>query len=235
MRIFTAVETPEEFTLRVADLLKADATHVYFDTSFLMWLTMVGNEARSQFIQWAAKLGDRTHVPLWSMHEYYRHHTMGTLRADLGNRADELMTAAKAFQKEVRKYADQPLLIGQSEAAYQDAVDNILGSLKEISDAAKRWDYDRCAVEVIAWMNSRACQLPTVFQSMASLGAEGAARYTQDVPPGFLDRRKEDAPSKGSNKYGDLLFWQEIVEHAPTVHAISVIVGSSWTLPEILR
>jgi hypothetical protein len=57
MRISTLTETPEEFTIRVADLLKADTTHIYFDTSFLMWLTMIGDEARSQFKQWAGTLG----------------------------------------------------------------------------------------------------------------------------------------------------------------------------------
>lgn len=224
MRISTLTETPEEFTIRVADLLKADATHIYFDTSFLMWLTMIGDEARSQFKQWAATLGERTHIPLWSMHEYYRHHAAGTLRADLVNGADQVMSAAKAFQKEMRKYADQRLLTGRSEAAYQDSIDNVLESIKELTDAAKGWDYDRCAAEVIDWMNLRACQMQTVFQSMASLLAKGAARYTQDVPPGFLDRRKEDGPLKGSNRYGDLLLWQEVVQHAQSVGATCVII-----------
>ncbi len=224
MRIITATETPQEFTSRAAEILKAETTHVYFDTSFLMWLTRVGEEARAQFVNWAATLGDRTHVPLWSMHEYYRHHTGGTLRADLVNRADELMAAAKAFQKEVRKFADQPLISGQSEAAYQDLVDNALEGLREISDAARGWDYDRCAAEVIDWINKRACRGRTVFDSMASLGAKGAARYTQDVPPGFLDRYKEDTPTRGSNRFGDLLFWEEVVQHAKSVQAVAVVV-----------
>lgn len=217
-------ETPEGFTSRIADLLKSDTTHVYFDTSFLMWLTTVGDEARSQFVQWADNLGERTHIPLWSMHEYYRHHTGNTLRAELVRRADDLMTAAKAFQKEVRKYSDQKLTAGQSEAAYQDLVDNALETLKELSDTAKLWPYDHCATQVIAWMNRRACQVPTVFHSMTSLSAKGTARYTQDVPPGFMDRRKEDTPTKGSNRYGDLLFWQEVVEHARVVNATTVII-----------
>lgn len=224
MRIITVTETPEEFTSRVAEVLKADTTHVYFDTSFLMWLTRMGSKARAQFVAWAATLGDRTHIPLWSMHEYYRHHTGGTLRADLVNRADELMTAAKAFQKEVRNFADQPLISGQSEAAYQDLVDNALEALREVSDAAKGWNYDRCAAEVIEWINQRACRGRTVFDSMASLGAKGAARYTQDVPPGFLDRRKEDTPTRGSNRFGDLLFWEEVIQHANSVNAAAVVV-----------
>lgn len=224
MHITTVSETPEAFTSRVFEMLKADTTHVYFDTSFLMWLTRLGDEARSQFIAWAATLGERTHIPLWSMHEFYRHHTGGTRRADLINCADELMAAAKAFQKEIRKYADQPLIIGQSEAAYQDLVDNALETLRELGDAARSWDYDRSAAMVIEWMNSRACKGRTVFDSMVSLSAKGAARYTQDMPPGFLDRRKEDTPTKGSNRFGDLLFWEEVVQHAKGVDAAAVIV-----------
>jgi hypothetical protein len=97
MKICTKPKTPAEFTTDVADLLNLSATHIYFDTSFLMWLTMIGGEARLQFIEWAKTLGERTHVPLWSMHEYYRHHTGGTLRSDLANRADSLEPDSKAY------------------------------------------------------------------------------------------------------------------------------------------
>jgi hypothetical protein len=134
------------------------------------------------------------------------------------------MGAARDFQKEARKYADQSLMIGQPEAAYQDSINNIIESIKDISDTAKNWDYNTCAVEVIKWMNLRALQEQTVFNCMDTLAANGAARYTQDVPPGFLDRRKEDTLTRGSNRYGDLLFWQEVVQHARTISATSVII-----------
>ncbi|MFN8704007.1 MAG: PIN-like domain-containing protein, partial [Rhodospirillales bacterium] len=232
MQITTLPETPEAFTIRVAEVLNLDTTHVYFDTSFLMWLTRVGEEARSQFFSWAATLENRTHIPLWSMHEFYRHHTGGTLRADLVHRVDDLLAAARAFQNEVRKYADQALFPGQSEAAYQDSVDNALETLREIGDAAKAWDYDRCASTVIEWMNTRACKERTVFDSIASLGAKGAVRYTQDIPPGFLDRRKEDTPTRGSNRFGDLLFWEEVVQHAKSVDAAAVVVVTRDRKPD---
>ncbi len=82
MHIPITSETPDEFTSRVAGLLMAATTHVYFDTSFLMWLTTVGDEARTEFFRWADTLGERTHIPLWSMHEYHRHHRGGTLRSN---------------------------------------------------------------------------------------------------------------------------------------------------------
>ena len=43
-------------------------------------------------------------------------------------------------------------------------------------------------------------------------------------PPGFLDRRKEDTPTRGSNRFGDLLFWEEVVQHAKSVKAAAVVV-----------
>ncbi|KFL46323.1 hypothetical protein IL54_1739 [Sphingobium sp. ba1] len=158
------------------------------------------------------------------MHEFHRHHRSGTLRADLVKRADGLMSAAKLFRQEVGRYADQRMQVGQSGAAFQDSVDNALELLKDLTDVARRWDYDRCAADVISWMNERACANRTVFRSLESLEARGAARYTQDVPPGFLDRIKQDSPDKGSNKYGDLLFWQEVVEDAQKKGARAVII-----------
>ena len=70
-------------------MLPLATTNVSFDISFLMWLTTIGQEARAEFAEWTSSLGDWTHVPVWSMHEYYRHHTTGTLRSDLVARAGE--------------------------------------------------------------------------------------------------------------------------------------------------
>jgi len=105
-----------------------------------MWLTTIGTMARALFVSWAGTLGQRTHVPLWSMYEYYRHHTSGTLRSRIVRRADELTAAAKAFQDEMQRYSDQPLADGRPENAYQQSVAHVVAKLRDVSDAAKAWD-----------------------------------------------------------------------------------------------
>ena len=224
MQINTIPESPDDFTTRVAGLLQAESTHVYFDTSFLMWLTTLGPASRAQFKNWAGTLGERAHVPLWSMHEYYRHHTAETLKSRMARRATELAQAAKAFQLEMSGYSDLSLLKGQSENAFQDAVRRTLEQVALITDAAREWNYQEAADDIIIWMNSRALTETSVFQSMPLLKATGSARFTQDLPPGFLDRRKKDKADKGSNRYGDLLFWMEVMEHSKSCQADDVVV-----------
>ena len=82
MHIPIKPESADDFIERVSGLLQDKRTHLYFDTSFLMWLTTIGPVSRQQFLAWAGTLGDRTHVPLWSIHEYYRHHRHETLKTE---------------------------------------------------------------------------------------------------------------------------------------------------------
>jgi hypothetical protein len=224
MRIPIKSESADDFIERVYGLLQDKRTHVYFDTSFLMWLTTIGPISRQQFFAWAGTLGDRTHVPLWSMHEYYRHHRNRTLKRRLEKGSRKLDAAAKAFISDVEPYADRPLLPGQPDGAYLEALRLAAGRLEELTSLANTWDYDASAFETLTWMNARSCSTDTVFKTMPTLTAYGSGRYTQDLPPGYEDRRKRDKVSRGSNRYGDLLFWEEVMVHAKTSKAATVVV-----------
>jgi hypothetical protein len=224
MHIPIAHKSPAEFTQDVAEALQLSETHLYIDTSFLMWLTTAGQETRQQFKTWAAEYPGRIHVPLWTKHEYYRHHASGTLRSRLNRLSDELNLALKVFKLELSRYADNVLIPGHPEGALQDAIDDVATRVREITDGAKSWNYEEAANDIIGWMNDRTMPTATPFQSMDSLGEVGAVRYSHDVPPGFLDRRKKDRPKRGSNRFGDLLFWQEVMEHAKSDTVKKVIV-----------
>jgi hypothetical protein len=224
MHIPIQPESADDFIERVSALIQDDRTHLYFDTSFLMWLTTIGPISRRQFLTWAGALGDRTHVPLWAMHEYYRHHRKQTLKRRLAKSSRKLSTAAKAFVSDIEPYADQPLLHGQPEGAYSEALLAAVGRIEELASLAKRWDYEASASEVITWMNVRSCNSDAVFVSMPTLTAYGSSRYTQDVPPGYEDRSKKDKASRGSNRYGDLLFWEEVMVHAKASRAAAVVI-----------
>jgi hypothetical protein len=227
MRIPTTPESVDGFIDRLTALMQDDATHLYFDTSFLMWLTAIGPISRAEFFAWAASLGERTHVPLWTMHEYYRHHCAGTLKDRLMRSASELDAASKAFLSKVAPYADRPLMAGQPEAAYREALRIAANRLDNLVALAKDWNYEESAVETLTWMNGRTCAGTTVFDALPGLIANGKGRYTQDVPPGFEDRRKKDRMSRGSNRYGDLLFWQEVMAHAEAGGSKAVLVVSN--------
>lgn len=186
MRIATKSATPDEYTEHVHELVKGPATHIYFDTSFLMWLTRIQPIARAEFLLWTQSFEGRMHVPLWAMHEYYRHHTSGTLKSSLSRRAHELVAAAKAFRNEAFKYSIHSSTFGPSGAAFGKAVETAVDAIKEICDAVDKWDYEGAAQDVISWMNERVCETDSVFRTIKLISSEGGgsiyARHSSRLP-----------------------------------------------------
>lgn len=63
----------------------AEGTHVYIDTTFLMWATKIGPASRIELLDWLrTDLNERAHVTTWAAHEYLRHHVAGMLITLLG-------------------------------------------------------------------------------------------------------------------------------------------------------
>lgn len=214
--IGTQCEGIEGFIGRVEPLLRSPRTVVYVDTSFAMWLLKGSKETRRQFVEWADTLQGRLHIPMWTFHEFYRHHQHKTLRAELMDAAKTLKEAAAKFADVATLIADQPLVAGRTEDALPRDLDNMKAMIGKVTSDVEGWDYEEAATEISAWLGKHLCRSKIVFDLMATLGQTGATRYTQDVPPGFLDRVKEDSKTKGSNKFGDLIFWEEILAHVPT-------------------
>lgn len=53
---------------------------------------------------------------------------------------------------------------------------------------------------------------------LTTLYKDGAERYAEKIPPGYMDTKKEGAyfieDKKYTRKYGDLILWKEIINHA---------------------
>lgn len=201
------------FIKRAAELLDDPLTSIYVDTSFLMWLTKGGADSRQQFIAWAQSAGKRVHVPVWTYHEYYRHNTRDTLRSDLSAEAKKLKDATRQYIAIAQTYADNSFKTGFSDESFARELKELDAKVKSVTDTAGQWDYPSAAKQLRDWMSERLCRSKVVFDLMDRIGQSGEARYTQDVPPGYLDRIKADSPEKGSNKFGDLIMWEEVLSH----------------------
>ncbi len=213
-----------EFIRQTAAILRDPQTAIYIDTSFMMWLTRGGDDSRQQFIDWAATFGDRVHVPLWTYHEYYRHHNHDTLRAELADERKKLVDAANRYVALARQYADDPFDRNFSAAAFHRDLDELVGKVNHVTTTAAGWNYAKAAKQVSDWMAQRLCRSKVVFDLMDRLGHLGEARYTQDLPPGYRDRIKEDTEKKGSNRFGDLILWEELLAHVGGTTTVKTVV-----------
>ncbi len=211
-------EPAEDYLTRAATAIADVGTHIYVDTSLTMWLTAIGPASRAAFIDWTSELDGRIHIPAWTIQEYYRHHRSKTLTTDIDDQCTAVAKAAADFRSQVKLIADGPLLPGEPETAFLNRMDGVQSELRSLTTAAKAWNYEESSAEVIRWMNAHALGTSGIFSRFGRLKEEGGARYAHDMPPGYEDRRK------GLNRYGDLLFWRDVVADGRRRAATRVIV-----------
>lgn len=236
LNIPTEFESSDDYRARIGRLLGDAGTRFYIDTSFLMWATKIGPASRGELLEWLrTDVGDRAHVPTWAAHEYLRHHVAGTIVDELAKKTTEISQLAGGTFNYFRPFLDDPALPAADDwdrlrSSTRDAI-NTLGLL---ATATKRWKdaYPAHAREIIEYINERVLAVGTLFKDLPAIAELGAARYEGRIPPGYQDRNKkgqaDDDPDEvsvaGANRYGDLIFWKESMEHAAAMDASAVII-----------
>ncbi|HKY21332.1 MAG TPA: PIN-like domain-containing protein [Vicinamibacterales bacterium] len=221
-------------------------TRVYVDTSFLMFLTRIGAHSREQFFKWLVNVApDRVHTPSWSVHEYLRHHGDKTLEQEVTDHCKKIKSLVGESLAMIQDFLDVPPG-GTGDARIRAR--NALVDLDDVANDLTGWtkSYDLHAKEVIEFVNRTALDGGEVFQMVPSSRSLGAARYESRIPPGFKDGRKKpvkvvDSASgaisiKGANRYGDLMFWKELLDDAKTRAAKAIVILSNdgktdWLMP----
>lgn len=230
-----ATENSADFKARLASLIRAGKTHIYVDTSFLMWLTKIGSRSRKELLDWlAANCDGRIHVPIWAAHEYLKHHVAGTIITELNEKTEEVAALAGRTYGYFRPFMDEAFGEGAEDpAAIRAATRSALSGLDRLTASSRQWQktYQKHASEVIAFINAHSAEKTTLYGYLEDLPAMGSGRFVGSIPPGFQDRRKggpdkdgEGAAPAGSNRYGDLIFWRELLDHAKSASARAIII-----------
>ena len=237
----TSTENSANFIQRLKSLIIANSTHIYIDTSFLMWMTKIGSRSRSELIGWLqSNCASRVHVPIWAAHEYLKHHVAGTIATDLAAKSDELAALIRRTYREFRPFIDEPLGEGAKDpAAIRAATRKALHTLGELPTIGRQWQrsYETHASQVIAFINDVTPEKTSLYKNLKDISTIGNNRFVGSVPPGTKDQKKkgahvqskqsgDDSPIS-SNRYGDLLFWREILLHAKHMNAKTVVVISN--------
>ena len=240
MKIPIELESSTDFTARVAVLVAREDAIIYVDTSFLMWLTKIGRTSRRQLLDWlVANCPNRVRVPVWSAHEYLRHHVANTIVTELDQRASSLAKIASKTYNYLRPFLDDTLAPGTITAESQQvAAREALNQIQHLAKTVKRWtdDHEAHAAEVITFINDHVLDKTRVFEYMSDIETLSKGRFNGRLPPGFQDRGKkaqvvasmgeeEDAGTQvGSNHWGDLIFWKEVLFHATETAAGAIII-----------
>lgn len=224
-------DTVEGYVAALDVLIHSPATHLYIDTSFLVWMTALGKEARGELTGWLRAAAGRVHVPVWSAHEYLRHH-MGNLHGEkLKGIETELNNVANTSFKDLRPYLDTAFE-GDSRSAAEiiAATRSALIEVKRVAAIAGRWrkqHYEANARAVIELINEFGLPSAPMLEWMGDIESVESARFEGRIPPGFQDRNKTAANGEGSNSFGDLMFWKEVLHHAGQSRARGAVIISN--------
>lgn len=234
-----------KFTADVrAATAKAD-THFYLDTSFLVWMTTLGKVARGELVDWIDQLGrERFHVPVWSGHEYLTHHVQGLIGDSLSEVSGQLRRLADDTYYFLRPFLDEPpALGGRTALEAQTTAREVFVNIKKLANELSAWtkeNYQAHFAAVAELIGNLGLPGEPVFESMSTIDVLERNRFSGRVPPGFQDRRKSGRKNKpdksgedsgdevvGHNRFGDLVFWQEVLAHAKTCRAGTIIIMSN--------
>ena len=238
LSIPSETEGSADFRQRLAALFGAQSTHIYIDASFLMWMTKIGSSSRRELIGWLQQnCTGRIHVPVWAAHEYLKHHVAGTIVAELSDKTNEVAGLVGRTYTYFRPFIDEPLGGGAEDpSTIRTMVRAALNTLDRLATISRQWNksYRKHASEVIAFINDATPEQTSVYEHLEDIAQAGAGRFIGSVPPGYRDRRKKggDPQSNGSkdeapldsNRYGDLIFWKEILVHAKRVKARALVI-----------
>lgn len=197
--------------------LSNENTRLYLDTSLLMWLIRLGREARSEFIAWCStRPPNSVRVPVWTAHELHRHLVSGTVRTNLTATLGEAQSKYDEFIRLAAERADDLTCRAKGYAGKSGYVAElerssaVLGNLIRVAqpdESVLRQAVD----EVVEFVNARLLATD-INPLIRDLSVTGGTRFAHRMPPGFLDRKDENA-------FGDVIIWEEMLQDLMTAGA----------------
>lgn len=229
-------ENADAYLERVKQCLEENGTHVYFDTSFLMWLAKAGDPSRSAFFHWLQGIGEpRFHVPLWSAHEFFKHRLKKTVAREVSTDIKAFDDAAVNLYEKMRLYCSDELFgFKNSGMLFLDEYTRTIQPLRGMLQLAQKSEQFEQGIQAVSeFIDNRLLSGP-LDDVIANVDFDERVRNRGVIPPSFKDAHKrggrkseqddDDEGAAGDNSFGDLIFWRETLRHAADVKATSIIV-----------
>lgn len=197
---------------------------VVFDTNVLLEPYEVAKEGRELLLAVFRELGDRVWIPHQVGLEFQRNR----LRSIASERS-RTSNAIGSVKSSINNIVDQISKLKLAERGIDVNPLPIISALNEASEVAqKALALAHQAQPKIGLDDDIRAEIDTIFEDrvgppmdQAALDAiytQGAARYSAKIPPGYEDDSKSDlfwhAGLVYQRKYGDLLLWKQMIEHA---------------------
>lgn len=202
-----------------------DEGEIVLDTNSLLNLYRYTDSTRESFVNVLTTFQERLWIPAQVGLEFHgrRLDVIEDQRAAFQSVRRSFEGLEKSFEGDVMRYKRHPSLDAPailSKLVYAlDSLKTQLGE-RETSDAVKlnRMDSDDILDSVTTLFADRV-GLPSTDEELSKIYKEGAARYQNSIPPGYKDNSKGEP-----GKYGDLVLWKQLLEHASAKRSSAIFV-----------
>jgi hypothetical protein len=209
MRLDPLTRDYRAFVEELVEVLQAENTRYYLDTSSLMWLVRVGSAARGEFIAWCnSRPANTVRVPVWAAHELHRHLVDESVSRNVQTTLNEITGKYREFARLAVERAEEAACLAKGHAGragYIGEVQQWLARLPQLTSvvAASDSQIRQAAEEVIGFVNERVLATD-IAPFIEKLSLTGEFRFSHHIPPGFHDKKVE-------NRYGDVIIWEEML------------------------
>ncbi|WP_435924985.1 PIN-like domain-containing protein [Paenibacillus sp. DYY-L-2] len=222
--LFSGFYTPTEEEFKQ---LWNECTFV-FDANALLNLYRYSKESRDLLFLVMELIKDRMWIPHQIALEYHKHmldeiHNQKIAYSNISNQVKSAVTTIEAYLKDLRH---SNIMIEKISGILNDAYDKIEQELD--SQKSSQPDLDRIRDKIDLIFDNKIGQEYTQ-EKLDEIYKQGAYRYENDIPPGHKDKGKGTNSTvnnglKYIDKYGDLIFWLQILDKSKEKSVKSVIL-----------
>lgn len=219
-----------EFYKPTEDELKAlwkDSLFV-IDANVVLNLYRYPSTVRDDLLKSLENVADRLWMPFQAAYEYQRKRldVIAEQKKAFDNIKNELKASVSKMQGLFT--ARHPLIEqGTLVAKVRELVDEYVEKLQPLSDMQPAVHDDDSIREKVDQLLSGKIGPEPSKEAVESMCADGQERYERKIPPGFMDAKKEEVHHfrgvRYEGKFGDLLLWRQVLEHAKSLGCKSVI------------
>ncbi|WP_146605007.1 PIN-like domain-containing protein [Jiangella anatolica] len=197
---------------RELEILWRDGT-IILDANVLLHLHRYGKKTRDEFVNALTRNSERLWIPYQVALEYQRNR-LGVVHSQLDaySKIEGLITeSVENVSKGFAALKAHPVTEGPYLARFRRSVKALLDGISqqqsEHRDQLRGGIADDEVWRAVSDLYEGRVGPANTEEKLRRIYEEGAARYDEKVPPGYLDAGKEEP-----DRYGDLVVWKQILE-----------------------
>ncbi len=182
---------------------------IVVDANVLLNLYTYSATTSEEVLAFFGEFDERLWIPHQAALEYHKNR-YGIILKEL-KRYSDIAKAIETVGVALRARKQHPYITSELDTRFEGIETEIKKELKEGESKHRDLITTDSICEKITELFDGKVGLPMTEEVLGHIYKKGAVRYAGKIPPGFSDIKKPDP-----DRYGDLVLWYQLIEHAKT-------------------